>query len=604
MKLAKPFYRLPVQFDAQRLRDEVMALPEIAWVAHPNAIKGNQCVRLISAGGGENDHVDGEMQPTPHLRALPYVRQILASFGVVWGRSRLLKLDAYSTVPSHADINYHWFNRVRMHIPVLTNPEVRFFCGDASVHMAEGEAWIFDNWRLHRVENPADRERIHLVADTSGSASFWQFVAGAEAVSKTPYKHYYDRAVEVQPLTEKTTLRPVMSPAEIDLLVIDLQAELSELPGPNSSERLLRFREMLSSFRRDWRQLYELFGETAGGRSEYLKLIENVRLVSRQCSDNLIMRTNRIAADLVLEGRILRVAISGPPSPVEARARTHIKSRRTLDRPIFIAAAPRSGSTLLFETLAASEHICTVGGEAHWLVESIAALRPGGPRVESNRLCAEHADEAISADILNQIAAQLRDCSGKSVSLDTHLRFLEKTPKNALRVPFFNRIFPDALFIFLWRDPHENISTIVEAWRSGRWKTYNGLDGFDGPWSLVLPPRWQQLRGKMVEDIAAFQWESTNRILMDDLQALPPGRWISLRYAQLVSNTTETVDRLCRFAGIPFTGALAARVRNPLPPSRYTLTVPATGKWQNNREIVMRVLPQVEETWHRLLALR
>jgi LPS sulfotransferase NodH len=35
----------------------------------------------------------------------------------------------------------------------------------------------------------------------------------------------------------------------------------------------------------------------------------------------------------------------------------------------FIVTAPRSGSTLLFETLAANERFCTLAGEAHWLIE-------------------------------------------------------------------------------------------------------------------------------------------------------------------------------------------------------------------------------------------
>ncbi len=127
-------------------------------------------MRLISAGGGENDDVNGVMLATPHLQQSPYLRQILSSFGVVWSRSRLLKLAPGAGVPEHADINYHWYNRVRLHIPIVTRSEVRFHCGDQSVHMGAGEAWLFDNWRLHRVENPTPDERIHLVADTSGSS--------------------------------------------------------------------------------------------------------------------------------------------------------------------------------------------------------------------------------------------------------------------------------------------------------------------------------------------------------------------------------------------------------------------------------------------------
>ena len=181
MRLPKPFYRLPLRFDVERMRAEVASLPDSAWAKHPNAIEGNSSVRLISVGGGENDDVDGAMAPTPHLQQAPYLRQILASFGVVWSRSRLMRLDPHSQVPEHADINHHWFSRVRMHIPVITRPEVQFHCGGQAVHMAAGEAWLFDNWRLHRVENPTDDLRIHFVADTSGSAAFWQYVAQSES---------------------------------------------------------------------------------------------------------------------------------------------------------------------------------------------------------------------------------------------------------------------------------------------------------------------------------------------------------------------------------------------------------------------------------------
>src|SRR5262245_50108198 len=118
MRLSKHFYRLPARFDVRRLLDEVTAFPASAWARHPNAIPGNSSLRLISVDGGENDDVDGEMRATAHLAQSPYLRQVLASFGVVWSRSRLLRLAPGAEVPQHADINYHWFNRVRLHIPI------------------------------------------------------------------------------------------------------------------------------------------------------------------------------------------------------------------------------------------------------------------------------------------------------------------------------------------------------------------------------------------------------------------------------------------------------------------------------------------------------
>lgn len=307
MKLTQPFFRLQVRFDATRLRTEIGALPADAWAKHPNEIEGNSALRLVSADGGENDDVFGLMQPTVHLRQCPYVRQVLSSFGVVWNRSRLMRLDPHSAVPEHADINYQWFYRVRMHIPIVTRPEVRFHCGGQSVHMAPGEAWIFDNWRRHHVENPTDEARVHLVADTSGTAAFWQFVAQSAAGLPANGTVAYRPDVDAELLTERFLQRPVMPPAEVELLVTDFRGEL--VPRDDSADaraQLARYHWLLQGFCFDWRQLYVLHGESAGGMREYGEILDKFRAASRTLGDGFVMRTNSVAAHTVLEGRVLQ----------------------------------------------------------------------------------------------------------------------------------------------------------------------------------------------------------------------------------------------------------------------------------------------------------
>jgi LPS sulfotransferase NodH len=598
MRLPKPFFRLPVRFDVERLRAEVAALPDQAWVRHPNQIQGNSAVRLISVDGGENDDVNGRMQATTHLQNSPYIRQILASFGVVWSRSRLLRLAPGATVPEHADINYHWFTRVRLHIPIITRPEVRFYCGDQVVHMAAGEAWVFDNWRSHRVENFTPDERIHLVADTSGSAAFWRMVAQSENASEVRQVPYVEGR-QVMPLTERAMLPAVMVPAEVDFLVLDLRSELVAQENiPDARQRLVRYHGMLEALCKDWRQLYALYGDEPQGWPEFSRLRDTIRNASRDLSPGLVMRTNGVSAHQVLEGRLLRVMLSLPEQPPTRR------QPAKFSKPVFIVAAPRSGSTLLFETLAASSQLCTVGGEAHWLVEGIAELRPGAPGVDSNRLTAQHVTPAIADDIREQIRERLQDHAGQKLAEPGARRFLEKTPKNALRIPFFNQMFPDAQFIFLWRDPRENISSMMDAWRSGQWRTYPKLDGFEGPWSLLLPPEWRTMNGKPLHEVTAWQWRRTNEIVLDDLQSLPRERWTALEYADLVSDPAVAVAKLCEFLNIPIDATLGQRLSAPLPEARYTLSKPAVDKWRKNEAEILTVLPSVQATWERLQSLR
>ena len=286
--------------------------------------------------------------------------------------------------------------------------------------------------------------------------------------------------------------------------------------------------------------------------------------------------------------------------PSHDRGRRWEAAPKALTSPLFIVAAPRSGSTLLFETLARSEHVCSVGGEAHWLIENHRELRPGAAGVDSNRLTAEQATDRYRDSIIDQIVARLVDVDGHSVDPDSNRVFLEKTPKNALRIPFFDRIFPDARFLFLWRDPRENISSIMEAWRSGRFRTYKQVAGFDGAWSMLLPPGYQQYRNRPLEEIAAFQWECTNRIIMEDLSALDPERSLLLRYGDLITDPAHALHRILQFAHIEIDPAMERALQNPLPHSRYTYTAPAAEKWRVNAAEIERVLPELEVTWRRL----
>jgi LPS sulfotransferase NodH len=526
-----------------------------------------------------------------------------------------MRLAPGAKVPEHADASYHWHNRVRLHIPVFTRPEVRFHCDGQTVHMAAGEAWLFDNWRRHSVDNDGPEERIHLVADTTGTAAFWQFV-GASPDATSDRTIPWQPGVEARLATEQTVPRPVMAPPEVELLVTDFIGELVAAPGmPEAAQQIGRYVGLLNGFCFDWRQLYLLHGENPAAESQYQSVLQSLRAATQPIAHGLVMATNHSPAQAVLESRLLQhvlrfddVAATARPSQPAVNARHAVGPAATAlqpRRPVFIVAAPRSGSTLLFETLAVSPQFCTVGGEAHWLVEQLPQLRPGAPGVESNRLLAAHVTPEVRQRILATLWPRMVDASRRALDPReaASLRWLEKTPKNSLRIPFLERLFPDAAFVYLWRDPHENIASIIEAWRAGGWVTYPELEGWDGPWSMIVPPGYPSMRGRPLEDVATFQWERTNATILDDLAARPRDRWTAVSYAELLRDPAMVVRGICEFAGVEYDAALAARVAGPLPASRHTHTEPAPDKWRRHEAAILARRAGFESTWQRLQAL-
>jgi len=244
--------------------------------------------------------------------------------------------------------------------------------------------------------------------------------------------------------------------------------------------------------------------------------------------------------------------------------------------------------------------VYTIGGESHQLIESIAALRPGRGVAHSNRLTRRDATTTVVAELRQRFAGRIHDRDGQAPGSGARVRLLEKTPKNALRVPFLLEIFPDAQFIFLNREPRANLSSMMQAWRAKGWVTYRQLPGWPGAWSLLLPPGYERLQGRPLEEIVAFQWRVANETILDDLTDLPRERWTSLSYEDLVSDPRAEIQKLLGFVGLAMDDRLEDYLSKPLPLSKHTQTRPEPEKWKQNAAEIERVMPSLEAVMRRL----
>ncbi len=102
-------------------------MSEDAWRRHPQGFAGNSLLPLVAVGGDPaNEAFAGAVAPTPHLQSCPYLKQVMATLGATVGRTRLMRLSGHAEVTRHADQGYYWAERVRVHVPIVTQPTVRF----------------------------------------------------------------------------------------------------------------------------------------------------------------------------------------------------------------------------------------------------------------------------------------------------------------------------------------------------------------------------------------------------------------------------------------------------------------------------------------------
>ena len=258
-----------------------------------------------------------------------------------------------------------------------------------------------------------------------------------------------------------------------------------------------------------------------------------------------------------------------------------------LREPLIIVAAPRSGSTLLFEQVMQQPGFWSIGGESHGIFRAFPQLRAANEQLDSGALTASHADPETADMFRRCFVTLLRTHRGEPwLKMPDDVRparvtLVEKTPRNALNIPFLRQVFPGARFLYLYRDARASVASIVEAWelglRTGRFVTFRNLPGWDRPaWCFLLPEGWRDLRGKSLFDIAAFQWSRSNARILDDLADVEPARRRAMSYEQLLEDAPAALAQVAEFAGV----ASDQTGHRDLPLSRTTVSPPALDKWR------------------------
>jgi len=615
MRLSSEFIRLPLQFDVERLLLEAHQFSEYDWDYHPLGYDGNTALSLVSSGGSATNSTAGAMVPTPALERTPYVRQIMATLDTVIGRSRFMRLAPNKNVPAHSDTDYAWRNRVRIHIPIITDPNIIFSSlatdqkARVDVHMGAGEVWIFDNWREHMVTNPTDVRRIHLVIDTVGTAEFWT-LAKAGWNPRNDFDGWQSAIREIEFEQQEEIVRrdirfenynrmPVRSPDEIETIKREFMLEVTHLQS-KSPATYEQVDQALTQLCQNWRAHWALYWCIPEHIEHYEGLIEETKSILQPLLLNVVLQSNRVPAFSVvsnwLEHATDRKASLAPNTETQNQddARERVSESLSInipnyECPVFIVSAPRSGSTVLFEALKTNKLLWSLGDESD--IESISELHPQYNGYQSNVLSAVHATHDVSRNLRLAFASKLKNSSGVSYAdlsntkQPSNVRLIEKTLKNALRIPFLKTMFPDAKFILVHRDGLASVASLVEAWKSQRFITYSNIqldenDTNNAAWSGPLIDDWRECLELSIEQTAATQWASIIDVLVDDLNALNATDVHTISYQSLLQDTTTSLRKVCDFCGVPFGPNMQSFAQEGFPNSKFTLSEPSGSKWQ------------------------
>ncbi len=154
---------------------------------------------------------------------------------------------------------------------------------------------------------------------------------------------------------------------------------------------------------------------------------------------------------------------------------------------IFIFSLPRSGSTLLQKILMSHSKIDSVS-EPWILLPFLYTLKPEGVFTEYDAGTCYRAIQDFISNMPNKEQDYINAIRSFAISLydkicDPNARyFLDKTPRYYLIIQLIADLFPNAKFIFLFRNPLEVLASIIKTWGKGKFKIYHSyLDLYEGP---------------------------------------------------------------------------------------------------------------------------
>jgi sulfotransferase family protein len=232
--------------------------------------------------------------------------------------------------------------------------------------------------------------------------------------------------------------------------------------------------------------------------------------------------------------------------------------------PVFVIGAPRSATTAVAWSLDKHPELCNLGecqvlldlfGDGELERNYLRTETPGGSFLAKNGV--DHA--RFLAFVGLGLNALLTTCSGG-------LRWIDKTPGNALIASDVADLFPGALFLHMLRDGRQVVHSMLH-FSALRSRTH--LQGLTEPWMHDFRAACRTWR-EYVD--AAFAFQATH-----------PGRCLTIEHADVVEDPATGFARILAFLGASPHGGPAEHFRTCLLNSSFADdgTLPAERAWRS-----------------------
>lgn len=167
-------FLFPFQFDPVSLQNDLKKCKGYDFLANyvPENYIGKDYILPLRSIEGRLDfpvavpNSAEQFKDTIALEQCAYFKEVINTFLCKKEAIRLMNLPAGRSINTHTDHDCGYEDGIfRVHVPIITNKEVRFTLNNQDLMMRSGEAWYTNVNLPHSVTNKGQTNRIHLVID-------------------------------------------------------------------------------------------------------------------------------------------------------------------------------------------------------------------------------------------------------------------------------------------------------------------------------------------------------------------------------------------------------------------------------------------------------
>lgn len=289
-------------------------------------------------------------------------------------------------------------------------------------------------------------------------------------------------------------------------------------------------------------------------------------------------------------------------------------------RPVFILSAPRSGSSYFYEVVRRMKSVFSYAYENDPIWHHFFPYRRldcPTDYIAKSELTPEKIRQvklAFFLKYLNRPNYLNRSDLFKKVLLDGLLlqkpiHYVEKTVANCFHLDILQEIFPDALFIHLVRDGRDCVSSMIEGWNSGQFSKRKLP--YDGPmeishWCYPIPPNWETVISKPLEEICAWSWLQHNEYVLKKIHTDQSfaSRCLQLKFEDFLADPMHQTKSIATFLQLEISQETLVFIEKKQL-SWSTVTAPKKEKWKEINQtrienILPLILPQMNQLGYKL----